>query len=93
MSETQTPIRNKKKKAQPKPKSRMYGVIVMSLSFALACLVSITSLTPKRYDVSVGATATEAISTPRMIVDEVNTEALRQAARNKFWRYMRQGLL
>ena len=82
MSETQKPIKNKKKKAQPKPKSRMYGVIVMSLSFALACLVSITSLTPKRYDVSVGATATEAISTPRMIVDEVNTEALRQAARN-----------
>jgi putative nucleotidyltransferase with HDIG domain len=82
VSETQKPIKTKKKKTQPKPKSRIYGVIVMSISFALACLVSITSLTPKRYDVSVGSRATEAISTPRMVVDLVNTEALRQAARN-----------
>ena len=82
MSETQKPVKTKKKKTQPKPKSRIYGVIVMSMSFALACLVSITSLTPKRYDVSVGSRATEAISTPRMVVDLVNTEALRQAARN-----------
>ncbi len=82
MSETQKPVKTKKKKTQPKPKSRIYGVIVMSISFALACLVSITSLTPKRYDVSVGSRATEAISTPRMVVDLVNTEALRQAARN-----------
>ena len=82
VSETQKPVKTKKKKAQPKPKSRIYGVIVMSISFALACLVSITSLTPKRYDVSVGSRATEAIATPRMVVDQVNTEALRQAARN-----------
>ncbi|HML66889.1 MAG TPA: HDIG domain-containing protein [Clostridia bacterium] len=82
MSETQKPVKTKKKKTQPKPKSRIYGVIVMSITFALACLVSITSLTPKRYDVSVGSRATEAISTPRMVVDLVNTEALRQAARN-----------
>lgn len=82
MSETQKPMKTKKKKTQPKPKSRIYGVIVMSMSFALACLVSITSLTPKRYDVSVGSRATEAISTPRMVVDLVNTEALRQTARN-----------
>lgn len=82
MSETQKPVKTKKKKTQPKPRSRIYGVIVMSISFALACLVSITSLTPKRYDVSVGSRATEAISTPRMVVDLVNTEALRQAARN-----------
>ena len=75
-------MKTKKKKTQPKPKSRIYGVIVMSMSFALACLVSITSLTPKRYDVSVGSRATEAISTPRMVVDLVNTEALRQTARN-----------
>ena len=82
MSETQKPVKTKKKRTQPKPKSRLYGVIVMSMSFAIACLVSITSLTPKRYDVSVGSRATEAISTPRMVVDQVNTEALRQAARN-----------
>lgn len=82
MSESQKPARAKKKKTQPKPKSRIYGVIVLSLSFALACLVSITSLTPKRYDVSVGSPATEAITTPRMVEDSVNTEALRQAARD-----------
>lgn len=82
MSETQKTAQTKKKKNQPKPKSRVYGVIVLSISFALACLVSITSLTPKRYDVSVGSPATEAITTPRMVEDTVNTEALRQAARD-----------
>ena len=82
MSETQKPTQPKKKRTQPKPKSRIFGVIVLTVSFALACLVSITSLTPKRYDVSVGAPATEAINTPRMIEDSVNTEALRAAARN-----------
>ena len=82
MSETQKPVKMKKKKTPPKPRSRIYGVIVMSVSFALACLVSITSLTPKRYDVSVGSRAAEAIFAPRMVVDQVNTEALRQAARN-----------
>jgi membrane-associated HD superfamily phosphohydrolase len=82
VSETQKTARNKKKKTQPKPKSRIYGVIVLSISFALACLVSITSLTPKRYVVSVGSPATEAITTPRLVEDTVNTEALRQAARD-----------
>jgi putative nucleotidyltransferase with HDIG domain len=57
-------------------------VIVLCLSFALACLVTITSLTPKRYEVSVGAAAKEAIKAPRMVEDSVNTEALRQAARD-----------
>jgi len=82
VSETQKPTQPKKKRTQPKPKSRIFGVIVLTVSFALACLVSITSLTPKRYDVSVGAPATEAITTPRMIEDSVNTEALRASARN-----------
>ena len=81
MSETQKPKRQKKK-TQLKQKSRIYGVIVLSISFALACLVSLTSLTPKRYEVSVGSVAKEAITTPRMVEDSVNTEALRQAARN-----------
>lgn len=82
MSETQKTTQSKKKKTQTKPKSRVYGVIVLSISFALACLVSITSLTPKRYVVSVGSPATESITTPRLVEDSVNTEALRQAARN-----------
>ncbi len=82
MSETQKPVPTKKKRTPAKPKSRIYGVIVLSISFALACLVSITSLTPKRYVVSVGSAATEAITAPRMVEDKVNTEALRSAARN-----------
>jgi len=82
VSETQKTTQSKKKKTQTKPKSRVYGVIVLSISFALACLVSLTSLTPKRYVVSVGAPATESITTPRLVEDTVNTEALRQAARN-----------
>jgi putative nucleotidyltransferase with HDIG domain len=82
VSETQKPVPTKKKRTPAKPKSRIYGVIVLSISFALACLVSITSLTPKRYVVSVGSAATEAITAPRMVEDKVNTEALRSAARN-----------
>lgn len=82
MSETQKTTQSKKKRTQTKPKSRVFGVIVLSISFALACLVSITSLTPKRYVVSIGSPATESITTPRLVEDTVNTEALRQAARN-----------
>lgn len=82
MSETQKTNSNKKKKATTKPKSRIYGVIVLCVSFALACLVTITSLTPKRYEVSVGSASKEAITAPRMVEDSVNTEALRQAARD-----------
>ena len=82
MSETQETNSNKKKKTTTKPKSRIYGVIVLCVSFALACLVTITSLTPKRYEVSVGSASKEAITAPRMVEDSVNTEALRQAARD-----------
>ena len=82
MSETQKTNSSKKKKTTTKPKSRIYGVIVLCLSFALACLVTITSLTPKRYEVSVGSASKEAITAPRMVEDSVNTEALRQAARD-----------
>jgi len=82
VSETQKITKNKKKRTTAKPKSRIYGVLVLSISFALACLVTISSLTPKRYEVSVGSTAKEAITAPRMVEDSVNTEALREAARN-----------
>jgi len=82
VSETQKSKDKKKRKANVKPRSRAYGVIVLSISFALACLVTITSLTPKRYEVSVGTAAKEAITAPRMVEDTVNTEALRQAARD-----------
>lgn len=82
VSETQKSTQPKKKRNAVKPKSRLYGVIVLAISFSIACLVSITSLTPKRYDVSVDSPASEAITAPRMVEDGVNTEALRQAARN-----------
>ena len=82
MSESQKSMPRKKRKTTEKPKSRIYGVIVLIVSFTLACLVSLTSLTPKRYEVSVGSAAKEAITTPRMVVDSVNTEALREAARS-----------
>jgi len=82
VSETQKTNSSKKKKTTTKPKSRIYGVIVLCVSFALACLVTITSLTPKRYEVSVGSASKEAITAPRMVEDSVNTEALRQAARD-----------
>lgn len=82
MSESQKSMPRKKRKTTEKPKSRIYGVIVLIVSFALACLVTLTSLTPKRYEVSVGSAAKEAITTPRMVVDSVNTEALREAARS-----------
>ncbi len=82
MSESQKSMPRKKRKTTETPKSRIYGVIVLIVSFALACLVTLTSLTPKRYEVSVGSAAKEAITTPRMVVDSVNTEALREAARS-----------
>ncbi len=73
---------NKKKKNARAPRTKVYGSIVIFVAFALACAVTITSLTPKRYEVSVGAKATEAITAPRIVEDAVMTEALRQAARN-----------
>ena len=82
MSGTQSTNRNKRKKTTGQPSVRAYGVIVLVLAFALNCVVTLTSLTPKRYEVSVGSPAKEAITAPRMIEDTVNTEALRQAARN-----------
>ena len=82
MSESRKKTQSKQKKPSVKPKTYLYGVFVLIVCFALACLVSITSLTPKRYEVSVGSPAKEAITAPRMVEDTVNTEALRQAARN-----------
>ena len=83
MSGTQNSKQAKRKKPTVQPGSRAYGVIVLAIAFGLACIVTLTSLTPKRYEVSVGNEAKEAITAPRMVEDAVITEALRQAARNK----------
>lgn len=82
VSESRNKTQSKQKKTSAKPKTRIYGMFVLLVCFTLACLVTITSLTPKRYEVSVGSPAKEAITAPRMVEDAVNTEALRQAARN-----------
>ncbi len=83
VSETQkNNPQNQKKKAASKQKTPLYGIIVLFISFSLACLVTLTSLTPKRYEVSVGVEAKEAITAPRIVVDTTMTEALKQAARN-----------
>ena len=83
MSVTQNTAKTKKRKTAVQPGSRAYGAIVLALAFGLACVVTLTSLTPKRYEVSVGNAAKEAITAPRMVEDSAITEALRQAARNK----------
>ncbi len=82
MPETQKIARPKKKKSDGKPNARFYGAFVMLLCFGLSCLVSITSLTPKRYEVSVGEVSKQAVTAPRMVVDTAMTDALKQAARN-----------
>lgn len=81
-SEKQKNIRSKKKKRDDKPNALAYGFIVLLICFALSCLVTITSLTPKRYEVSVGEASKQAVTTPRMVVNKTMTEALKQAARN-----------
>jgi len=83
VSVTQNTNRINRKKAAARPGGRAYGAIVLALVFALNCIVALTSLTPKRYEVSVGSAAKESITAPRMVEDTVITEALRQAARNK----------
>ena len=83
VSVTQNTAQSKKRKTAVQPGSRAYGAIILALAFGLACVVTLTSLTPKRYEVSVGNAAKEAITAPRMVEDSAITEALRQAARNK----------
>jgi len=72
----------KKRAGKQSTKGGAFGLISIAIVFALSCIVTITSLTPKRYEVSEGSVATETITAPRMVEDTVTTEALRQAARN-----------
>ena len=64
VSVTQNTAQSKKRKTAVQPGSRAYGAIVLALAFGLACVVTLTSLTPKRYEVSVGNAAKEAITAP-----------------------------
>ncbi|MCE5189326.1 MAG: HDIG domain-containing protein [Eubacteriales bacterium] len=83
MTGTQHGNQKKREKAGTHTGSRAYGAMILAIVFALDCIVTLTSLTPKRYEVSVGNAAKESITAPRMVEDAVITEALRQAARNK----------
>jgi putative nucleotidyltransferase with HDIG domain len=72
----------KKQKTKPKAQSRFYAVFTIALAFAMSCMVTLVSLTPKRYEVSVGSPSKETITAPRMVEDTEMTEALRAAARS-----------
>lgn len=72
----------KKQKNKPKSQSKFYAVFTLTLAFALSCAVTLTSLTPKRYEVSEGSVSKVTITAPRMVEDTVMTEALRDAARS-----------
>ncbi|MEG2216024.1 MAG: hypothetical protein RRZ24_02485, partial [Clostridia bacterium] len=61
---------------------RPASIFVIAALFAFNCIVSITSLTPKRYEVFEGGVAKETITAPRMVEDPITTEAMRQSARN-----------
>jgi putative nucleotidyltransferase with HDIG domain len=72
----------KKRTKKQSTYGKAFGLIAIAIVFALSCIVSITSLTPKRYEVSEGSVASETITAPRIVEDTVVTEALRQSARN-----------
>ena len=72
----------KKKKTARRGVFRPYCLLAIAAAFALNCVVAITSLTPKRYEVSEGSVVKETITAPRMVEDAAATEALRQTARD-----------
>lgn len=64
-----------------KKRARMFGVLLLAAVFAASCAFVLAALSPKLYDVAVGAPAPETILAPRAIVDGPATEALRRSAR------------
>ncbi len=70
-------------KAKPnKRRARLFPVIVIAAAFAFNCLMSIASLTPKRYEVSEDLVAAQSITAPRKVENLPATEVRRQAARD-----------
>ncbi len=82
MAGTHKKSTTKKRTGKQAARGNAFGLIAIAIAFALSCIVTLTSLTPKRYEVSEGSVAKETITAPRMVEDTVMTEALRQAARN-----------
>ncbi len=73
---------NGRKAKSNKRRMRLFPVLVMAAIFAFNCLTTLTSLTPKRYEVAVGMPAGETITAPRMVENQAATEARRQSARD-----------
>jgi len=71
-----------KRRNGAKKQTRAYGLFTIATVFTLSCIVTLTSLTPKRYEVSEGSVSSDTITAPRMVENTVMTEALQQAARN-----------
>ncbi|HRX58497.1 MAG TPA: HDIG domain-containing protein [Eubacteriales bacterium] len=71
-----------KRRNGAKKQTRAYGLFTIAAVFTLSCIVTLTSLTPKRYEVSEGSVSSDTITAPRMVENTVMTEALQQAARN-----------
>ena len=71
-----------KRRNGAKKQTRAYGLFTIAAVFVLSCVVTLTSLTPKRYEVSEGSVSAETITAPRIVENTVMTEALQQAARN-----------
>ncbi len=69
-------------KAENKERIGLIPAIILALVFVVFYLSALAALTPKRYDIAVGAQAEQTFTAPRSIVDESATQALQEAARN-----------
>lgn len=63
--------------------SRLIAYSMLALAFALAMLCVNGTLTPMRYDLTVGEAATATIYAPSEAIDTVSTEILKQKARKE----------
>lgn len=73
---------NPKKRRRMKRSLPLAGALFTAALFALNCVVSLSVLTPKKYELSLGLPAPETIVAPQSVEDTAATEALRQAARS-----------
>ena len=72
----------RKKKLRLRSAGQLIGLLLLAALFALNALVALTSLSQRKYSVSIGMPAPETIRAPRETEDAAATEARRQAARN-----------
>lgn len=72
----------KKQGTKKTNKLPLMGILMILGLMVLNCIVALTVLSPKQYNVSAGDVAQETISAPRTVEDTAATERLKQAARN-----------